>query len=149
LRSKEYRDSLVTESLRSRLALQIRAMRGARNWKQKQLGERIGTKQEAISRLENPDYGKFTLETLAKLASAFDVALLVSFVPFSTLIDKIAYSTPQDFAVPSYEDDPNLIDHPESGTVVNIFRQKPPTTQIEGLKIDMTYGGTKRENVGG
>jgi len=41
--------------------------------------------QNAISRLESPDYGKPTITTLKRLASALDVALVVRLVPFSEL----------------------------------------------------------------
>ena len=50
--------------------------------------------QNAISRLENPSYGKATLTTLKRLAAAFDVALIVRFVPFGQLVDW-ASSTPR------------------------------------------------------
>jgi hypothetical protein len=46
--------------------------------------------QNAISRLERPDYGKATLTTLRRLAAAMDVALIVRFVPFSELVDWIS-----------------------------------------------------------
>ena len=43
--------------------------------------------QETISRLEDPNYGKLTLKTLKRLASAFEVGLMVRFVPFSELVE--------------------------------------------------------------
>ena len=46
--------------------------------------------QNAISRLENPYYGKATLTTLKRIASAYDVGLLVEFVPFSRLVDRVS-----------------------------------------------------------
>jgi transcriptional regulator with XRE-family HTH domain len=55
--------------------------------------EKLGMNQNAISRLENPYYGKATLTTLKRIASAYDVGLLVEFVPFSRLIDR-ANGTP-------------------------------------------------------
>jgi len=42
--------------------------------------------QNNISRLENPDYGKFTLSSLKRIAEALDVALVVRFVPFSQYV---------------------------------------------------------------
>lgn len=54
---------------------------------QGELAEKIDSDQNAVSRIENPRYGKQTLTTLKKVAAAFDVALVVRFVPFSQLID--------------------------------------------------------------
>ena len=60
-------------------------MREARGWSQAELGRRVGMRQETICLLENPSYGRFTLRTLKRLASAFDVALIVRFAPFGEL----------------------------------------------------------------
>jgi len=48
--------------------------------------------QNAISRLESPDYGKPTLTTLKRLAAAMDIGLAVRFVPFSELMDWVSGS---------------------------------------------------------
>jgi transcriptional regulator with XRE-family HTH domain len=61
-------------------------MRDDEGWSQQQLAEKVGTNQNAISRLENPFYGKPTITTLKRIAAAFDVALVLRFVPFSQLI---------------------------------------------------------------
>jgi hypothetical protein len=50
--------------------------------------------QNAVSRLESPNYGKPTITTLKRLAAALDVGLIVRFVPFSELIDWVS-STPR------------------------------------------------------
>jgi HTH-type transcriptional regulator/antitoxin HipB len=100
---KEHRHLLVSATIKRGLAFQIRAMREARGWTQEELAERAGMKQERISLLENPDYGYYTLSTLKRLASVFDVALEAKFVPFSTFFDFLADMTPDDLAVPSYE----------------------------------------------
>jgi hypothetical protein len=42
--------------------------------------------RNVVSRLEDPNYGKFTLATLLEVAAAFGVGLLVKFVPFSRLV---------------------------------------------------------------
>jgi hypothetical protein len=46
--------------------------------------------QNAVSRLESPNYGKATLTTLRRIAKVFDVALMVRFVPFSQLTDWVS-----------------------------------------------------------
>jgi transcriptional regulator with XRE-family HTH domain len=71
-----------------------------------------GIKQQAISRLENPYYGKATLTTLKRIAAAFDVGLLVEFVPFSQLVNRVSGTpyieygfTPETMNVPSFEEE--------------------------------------------
>ena len=46
----------------------------------------LGTSQSTIARLENREYGKFSLSTLIELAKAFDVALMVEFVTFKDFL---------------------------------------------------------------
>jgi transcriptional regulator with XRE-family HTH domain len=61
---------------------QISAMRKSRNWNQDKLSSESGIKRSRISLLESGDYEGFTFSTLKKLASAFDVAVIVQFVSF-------------------------------------------------------------------
>src|SRR5262245_54266440 len=106
LHDVEYRRAFVEEEISTGLAFQIRATRQARGWSQRELGSRApdGTPiaQEQICKLENPDYGRYSLTTLKRLAAAFDVALIVRFVPFSQLVDFTLRLTPTDLAVPSF-----------------------------------------------
>lgn len=108
LEDKEYRDAFVEGHIRTGAAYQIRALRNARHWLQEELATRGDTSQSVIARLENPDYGKFSLTTLLKLASAFDVALLVQFVSFSELLDRTRDLSPEGLNAPSFADDPVL-----------------------------------------
>jgi len=85
--NKEYRDGFVEEHIRTGIPFQIRALREKEQWTQKELGQRANKMaQERICVLEDPDYSKFTISTLQKLASAFDVGLMVRFVPFSRIL---------------------------------------------------------------
>src|ERR1700688_3541786 len=93
-RGADARTRFVESHLTKNLAFQIRALRDREDWSQGQLAEKVGMNQNAISRLENPSYGKATLTTLKRLAAAFDVALIVRFVPFGQLVDW-ASSTPR------------------------------------------------------
>ncbi|MEK6287946.1 MAG: helix-turn-helix transcriptional regulator [Acidobacteriota bacterium] len=87
LQDKEYRDLFVVEHIQTSLPFQTQALREQRGWSQKELAERTGITQTNMSRIEDPDYGKLTLRTLLRLASALDVALFVRFVPFSFLVN--------------------------------------------------------------
>lgn len=94
----------VDSTIRQLLALKIKAMREARGLDQETLGALAGgMKKSSISRLENPNYSNMTLETLKRLARAFDVALLVDFVPFTEFVNRISDRTEADFAPASYE----------------------------------------------
>lgn len=85
LESKTYRDAFVIEHVKNSVAFQIRTLREDRGWTQDKLGEMASKPRNVISRLEDPNCGKFTLATLLEIASAFDVGLMVKFVPFSRL----------------------------------------------------------------
>ena len=89
-RGLEARTRFVESHLGKNLAFQIRILRDQAGWSQEELARRVGMNQNAISRLENPTYGKATLTTLKRIASAFDVALVVRFVSFGQLIDWVS-----------------------------------------------------------
>src|SRR5688572_15007518 len=86
MRNKEYRDSFVAADLSNTVAAQIHSLREKHEWTQSQLAEKTGMKQSRISALEDPDYENFEIKTLRRLAAAFDVGLMVRFVPFSELL---------------------------------------------------------------
>jgi transcriptional regulator with XRE-family HTH domain len=79
--------------------------REARHWTQTDLAKEVGMAQSRISLLEDPSYEKFSLTTLKRLASAFDVALIVRFVPFSELAQWSTNITPGLLAPVRFEDD--------------------------------------------
>jgi transcriptional regulator with XRE-family HTH domain len=85
LEDKESRDAYVSSGVDVGVAFQIRALREQREWNQTQLAGKANMQQERISALENPSHSP-TLSTLKKLASAFDVALIVRFIPISELV---------------------------------------------------------------
>lgn len=88
LSNRDYRHAYVAEHVRTWIAQQIRALREERGWSQGELGQRSGKPQSVISRLEDPDYGKLTIQTLLDISEAFDVALEVRFVDFPTFVQR-------------------------------------------------------------
>lgn len=105
LKSKKHREAFVSACVDQTIPFQIRAMRLAkeRNWTQEELALRAGMKQERISTCENPNYGKFSLQTLKHLASAFDVALIVRFAPFSELVEWESNMSPESLEVTTFD----------------------------------------------
>lgn len=86
LTSQRDRDAYVYEHVRNGIPFQIRALRKQQDWSQLELAKAANTSRTVITRIEDPNYGSLTLKTLYQIASAFGVALLVKFVPFSRLL---------------------------------------------------------------
>ena len=126
---KAYRDAYVREQVRIGVPYQIRALRQERGWTQKELGERSGKPQNVISRLEDPNYGKLSLQSLMDMASAFDVALMVKFVPFSRFIREFSDLSPRALEAASFSEDQ------KTETSVPIGYNSLP-----GLPVSMLFG---------
>ena len=87
LKEKGYCDAFVASQVRVGLPLQCRALRESRELTQPELAAAAGMTQPRISEIERPGERRLNIETLLRLASAYDVALQVRFVPFSRLVD--------------------------------------------------------------
>jgi transcriptional regulator with XRE-family HTH domain len=92
------------------LPFQIQAIRNQRGWSQEELGDKAGMRRNAISRLESVEYGNLTINTLLRLARAFDCGLLVKFVPFSRLVGEFEDVSPSGLTVDEFEDDRNRLE---------------------------------------
>ncbi len=117
LKDKEYRKAFVESHINNGVAFQIRTMRG--DLTQEDLGKLAGMKQTQICRLENPNYGSFTLKTLKEIAAAFDVALIVRFVPFSELVKWDLNLSAQTLLVESFDKDPYFQEKTEDKLIVH------------------------------
>jgi transcriptional regulator with XRE-family HTH domain len=87
-RSPAARHAYLEAELTTGLAHQIRAIRNQRGWSQGALAKRLGTTQAAVSRLEDPSYGRYSLSTLIDLAKVFDVGMQVRFTSFITMLQE-------------------------------------------------------------
>lgn len=106
-KSKAHRDAFVSAHIKEGLSFQIRALRKQRKWNQKKLGELAGFNQSKISDFENPNYlSDLNLDTVKRLASAFDVALVIRFVSFGEQISWVSDLIPGSLEVFSFENDP-------------------------------------------
>jgi len=85
LADKRFRAWLQQRILQS-LAFQVRALRKDRGWSQAELAERAGIGLLTVQQAENPEYLGTRIRTLAKIAAAFDVALIVRFASWSELL---------------------------------------------------------------
>jgi transcriptional regulator with XRE-family HTH domain len=128
-RGLKTRTRFVDSHLAKNLAFQIRGMREIRRWSQQDLAQKTGMTQNAISRLENPFYGKATITTLKRIAAACDVALVVRFAPFSQLVKWATGATFEDHGlsmestmVPSFVQE-DAVSGSTLGTVVIADRQ--------------------------
>lgn len=113
LKDIEYREAFVSEHIDTGIPFQLKALRNQRDWTQKDFEKHSGVKQAEMSRYENVNYAKFTLSTLKKLASAFDIGIMVRFVSFSELVEHELNLSPESLEAASYEDDPYFKDDPE------------------------------------
>jgi transcriptional regulator with XRE-family HTH domain len=105
LTDKDYRDSFVASNISNTVSSQIYTLRDQRGWTQKELAQRAGMNQSRIPALEDPNLENFEIGTLKRIASAFDVALVVRFVPFSELTNWTASLSEQNLSVPEFAND--------------------------------------------
>lgn len=101
LNNPKFRDAFVFEHIKNGVAFQMAAMRDDRDWTQARLGAEAKKPRNVITRLEDPNYGQFSIQTLREIAAAFGVALLVKFVPFSRLLEEYDDVSPQALVAPS------------------------------------------------
>ncbi|MFO1100471.1 MAG: helix-turn-helix transcriptional regulator [Xanthobacteraceae bacterium] len=154
LQKKSYRAAYVGEHVRQGIAYQIRALRDQRGWKQGELAQRMGKPQSVVSRLEDPNYGKVTVQTLLEAASVFDVALQVRFVPFSSFLRNTRNISANALEVLSFADDisaktePIVVPRSEASSFLtynmaqdehNMMRDEQITTLITSKPNITTY----------
>lgn len=134
LRDKEYRDAFVSAAINVGIPSQIRALREQkdRDWSQGELGDKANMAQESISRIEDPSRGSVNnIKTLLRLASAFDVGLLVKFVPFSELIERKLTLSIESLEVQSFDKDPYFQEKDDMTVTTDIATEAIIIGQLE------------------
>ncbi|HEY93605.1 MAG TPA: helix-turn-helix transcriptional regulator [Dehalococcoidia bacterium] len=109
LKEKDFRDQFIDAHVDEGIAFQIRSLRNKKEQTQPEFAQELGVKQPLVSAWENPNYGKYSLNTLKKLAKAFDVGLLVRFVSFHTLMNWTIDLNPDDIAPLSFTAERNQL----------------------------------------
>jgi transcriptional regulator with XRE-family HTH domain len=105
LKDRAYREAFIGSQVFTTIPYQVRALRKQNRLDQNALAAKTGMKQSRISAIENPSGNGLTLDTLIRLAAAFDVGLMVRFVPFSELLKKSDDFEPDSFTVTSFSDE--------------------------------------------
>ena len=105
---REYREAYSEAFGNEYLATQIQMLRKQHGWTQAELGQRIGSNQGRISVYEDEEYGKWSLDTLRKIASVFGVWVKVSFESYGSLVHEAAHFQPQQLPRAGFENDPDV-----------------------------------------
>jgi transcriptional regulator with XRE-family HTH domain len=127
-KNRDYRHTYVDEFLNVSIATQIKVLREQRKWTQTELADRVNPpmRQTRISIMENVNYSSWSINTLRKLAEAFDLTLRVSFEGFGERLKDIERINREALERPSFEDDPAFIEakEEESTAASKVFPDK-------------------------
>jgi transcriptional regulator with XRE-family HTH domain len=153
LADKEVRSEFVADQMRARIAQLIRTLREQpdRNWTQAELGERAGKPQNVISRFENPDYGKMSLQSLFEIAAAFDLPIWVD-IPewkdwFSLINDFPTNSTHRSaFDLKKLVEQANMVTTPPPGSAAASAAQAIKNMLIEQQQPINNVGAAMNAN---
>ena len=110
---KEYRHGYVDDFLDASIATQIKVLREQRGWGQKELAEKANMKQPRISVMENVNYSSWNINTLRRIAEAFDLTLRVSFESFSTRLSDIINFGRENLERQSFDEEKLFKEQPE------------------------------------
>ena len=111
--SKKYRGAYVRAKANANIPSQIRALRLRRGMTQEDLAREAEMKQPRISAMERPGETQFNLETLIRLATAFEVGLIVRFASYSEMLRWENEFTQDSFDVVDLEKDTAFLQEPE------------------------------------
>jgi transcriptional regulator with XRE-family HTH domain len=138
-----YRTAFVASQINIGIPFQIKALMKMRGWTQEKLAERTGMLQPRISAILKPGKVRPNIETLRRIAEAFDCGLIVRFAPFSELAEWSESFDPESFNAPSFANDAGFATIPsqdkgevkvkrEAATLANVlvFPGGPQATKV-------------------
>lgn len=134
LNDQQYRDAFVASRIAQTIAMQLRILRQREGLSQADLARELGTSQNAVSRMENPKYGKPSISTLRKMAAFFKVGLIVRFAPLSEIADWTTTLTSKSVDVPALEHDTGFVDRMPIGFEYGDF---VPVSKVVGGTADL------------
>lgn len=102
-KDKDYREAYLEGFISDIIAAQLHNLRQDRGWSQAKLAKKAGMKQPRIALLEKEGYESYSINTLRRLANAYEVALIVKFTRFSELARFSNEFSSQDVHIPDYE----------------------------------------------
>lgn len=103
LRDPEYRKAFVAAQINIGIPFQLRALLKGRGKTQDWLAKQTGMLQPRVSGLLTPGKTRPNIETLRRIAEAFDCGLIVRFAPFSELAHWSETFDPESFHIPSFD----------------------------------------------
>lgn len=135
LGSKKFRDAFVSSRLSQLIAMQVKVLRENTGWTQAGLAKELGTSQNAVYRLENPQYGTQSSSTLAKAASVFDVGLVVRFEPYSKMMNWVL----------SMDDTPVFVPSPANDRILIANASMKPQNNVASIADSPSHKGIRTE----
>jgi len=136
---KSYRHAYADESLNISIATQIKVLREQRTLRQKDLAALAAMKQSMISRYENVNYSSWSINTLKKLAEAFDVVLDVRFKSFGDLVTLTQGFSRESLQVPSFDKDPYFFQGYTPSQVFRTYVCLPQGRPEKTFKVEVIY----------
>ena len=76
---KDYEKQFYRELEKTRIALEITYHREKAGLTQNELADSIGTSQSTIARLEDPDYNRYSIQSLRKIGEVLNLELIVTY----------------------------------------------------------------------
>lgn len=149
---RDYRHAYADESLNTYIATQIKVLREQRNLTQKALAELTGMAQPRIAVLEDVNYPSWSINTLRRLAEAFDLRLSVKFETFSSLISEIETLNREALERDSFNNDiwfhKKDVQPAESAAALNEMQTAQPYPHELGERpLSIVLSGAKRLSI--
>jgi len=154
MKDKAYRDAYVRAQITTTLPFRLRGLRKSMGLTQEKLAALTGMAQSRFPNLERPTGKMPDLDTLCRIASAYDIAVQVRFIPFSELINDETRFDPENFSIRTFDEE--LRDaEPQPFAIADDQDQAGPLMQQEQsvvldfypLTMAASWGSQRADNV--